>query len=367
MPVTLADIAERASVNVSTVSRILSGNADFPVSPAKRDQVLRLARQFNYVPKRAARSLVSGKTYTIAAVLGSLERDFAAPTFSLVLAEITRRLWAHSYAFTILPVDEGAAADDAVLRTLRGSHADGYFVPFTFLKPKTLNEIQRTGAAIVSLERPLSGESQDAVSHVRFAELPANQTLTRELVRLGHHRALCFGPEHIALRRQRFAPLHEAASQLDAGALELDSLVYTPADTGPLHDREEARIAARRHFDRIRRHTAVVCGSDLMALGLADVIREHGLVPGADISIVGHDNLEASPHFRSTKPWLATIDRRSGEVGRVIADLLLERVRQPTDKPTGREVTLTFISRPSLGPAPQSTDAPATSRQKTIT
>lgn len=359
MQPTLANIARLAEVNPSTVSRIVNGSTKFPVSPQTRDRVLKIAEKLNYQPKRAARALVSGKSFTAAAVLGRFERDLSTPTFALILGELTRELWRHGYALTMLPIDPAKGIDDEILRTVRGSHADGYFVPFSMLQPKTLAELRRAGTPVVSIRRPDEQEplhnadqpSRDGVvSYARLDETTAAREVIDELVRLGHRDVLCFGYD--TLCQQRFKPYHEAAQTLRNHALRLRTCAYQRQTSIWSYARAEARQAAEAHFDAIAGCTAVLCVSDQVALGLMDALIARGIEPGRDISVVGQDNLEENPAGAVDDPMLATVDRNNDGLGRAIAQLLLERM---TGQARGvRTVTLPtrLIRRRTLGPAP---------------
>ena len=358
MQPTLANIARIAEVNPSTVSRIVNGSPEFAVSPATRDRVLRIARQLNYQPKRAARALVSGKSFTAAVVLGRLERDLSSPTFTQTLGALTRELWRHGYALTMLPIDPERGIDEEVLRTVRGSHADGYFVPFTMLKPRTLAELRRAGTPVVSIRRTNhpqderavdEADSDGIVSYARLDEQPAAKQVIAELVRLGHRKVVCFG--YRPQCEERFRLYREAAATYPRGTIELSDCSYERRETGWIHDRATAQREARDRFEVVMRSTAVLCVSDQIANGLMDVLVERGVEPGRDLSVIGQDNLEENPSSMAEQPRLATVDRNNDGLGRAVAKLLLERMTGMSVEPRSMTVPTRLIRRQTLGPA----------------
>lgn len=349
MAPTQADIARRANVTRATVSRIISGRADFSVSADKRAEVLRIAEGLNYRPKRAARALASGRNYTVSLVLGALERDLTSPAFSVLLTETLRTLWGRGYATTILPIDRGGNADEAVLETLRESHADGYIVPNVFLKPRTLRELQRSQTPVVSF-RDANKKKKGAgyISYVEVDEQTAVSEVVNELYRLGHRRFCAFGFNTVLKAR---LPFFRKAIDCEAPEGRLTEYSYLPDGTGPLHDREQARQAARKHWTQLSQHTAILCTSDLVAMGVMDFMAELGIEPGREMSVIGMDNLEQNPSYQpfTGEPWITTIDRQPGKVGRSIAELLLGHM-DGEDRPTTRTVPMRLLLRSTHGP-----------------
>ena len=84
--VTIRDIAERAEVSISTVSRVLSGNA--PVGAAKADAVLQAVRELDYRPNRLARGLAGGRSMTI----GVVTQNVGSPFYDAILRGIVNEL-----------------------------------------------------------------------------------------------------------------------------------------------------------------------------------------------------------------------------------------------------------------------------------
>ena len=83
------------------------------------------------------------------------------------------------------------------------------------------------------------------------------------------------------------------------------------------------------------------CASDLTALGIADVLREKGIIPGKDIALIGYDNIEQLVPFNGT-PFLTTINPCQEELGIMIADMALEAIEGISDTTRFLEANVIF-------------------------
>jgi len=346
---TIRDIARKAGITPASVSRILNQLPGFSAGKVTRENVLAIAKELNYRPKRAARSLVTGRSYTVSVILNTLEHDFVSPTFAMTLSTMIQTLWKKGYSTSFLPVEPADSMDEAVLKTLRESHADGYFLPRGLLLPNTLRELRERGVPVVSLQMSMTPQDPDLVSYVEMDEGPAARELVRELVRLGHRTFACFGPR--SLVPTRFDAFQMAVRDLAPSAV-FRPLSYPPAGTGPLHDRREAHIEASMQIAEARKATAILCTSDLVAWGMIDALREAGLEPGRDITVTGQDNLEENPGVLPAPRdvGLTTIDRNAAGRGLAIAELLLDRIQSPRKTPMTRLVPMSVLFRTTHGP-----------------
>ena len=99
-----------------------------------------------------------------------------------------------------------------------------------------------------------------------------------------------------------------------------------------LFHRDSAREYAEKSLDRLLKYKLLWCSSDLVALGVCDVLKAHGIVPGRDIYVVGFDNLESAlGNFRES--GLTTIDPNWQRGGRMLAELLLDSLESGRSLP----------------------------------
>ena len=352
MSTTISDIAKLAGTNRSTVSRVLNDSPNFSAGAECRKRIISIARKLKYQPRYSAKSLASGKTYCVGVILGTLENDLCSPYFASTLAEMNRTLLENGYTLTLLPINQGKVYDDEVLSTIRRHRCDGYFIGTDMAGSKTMNELSRQKIPL-AIHQASSGIVKSGLCNAAELDLRmAMESLAKEFARCSHQRVAYFVPEFFVNDERLAERLTQLQSALQRQGIDMrdnDIITYRPSAIGCLFDRVEAMHAALLHVDALKLHTAVAACSDLVALGMCDALRMRGIEPGKDIGIVGYDNIEESPNFPTKEPFLTTIDPDNRRMGRVIAEMLLDRIRNPTSTPATRSIPARLIIRKSLG------------------
>ncbi len=170
--ITLKMLAEFAEVDVSTVSRALSG--DPRVKPETRDRIQKLARKHNYRPNLAARHLVAGRTSTILFIISSFENRFEREA-ALPAAEILRK--AGYDMFTALSAND-YGVEQRLLNRLRQGVADGAFlIPGGNEDPTPMRELRRDRRPLILIDRNVAGSGAPLVT-------TDNAAAAAEIVRL---------------------------------------------------------------------------------------------------------------------------------------------------------------------------------------
>lgn len=311
---TIRHVAERAGVSVATVSRALNDRGD--VSVRTRERVRDAARSLGYSVDRAARGLVTQQTRLVAVVVGDNagHRDLSLIFFGKVLAAVSHRLAQSDY--------------DPLL-----------------LQPVDVDPHQRFDAAIL-----IGVDNDDPL----VAELSAREVpLVGVDVRCPGKRAAYVGSDHAEGVRLSLAHLHVLGHRRIAhvaGALN----TVAGAERLAAFRSETARLELRVPEDYVRqgdfssasgyreacallalaeRPTAIIAGSDLMALAALQAIREAGLEPGRDVAVVGFDDLEAAA---LAYPPLTTIRQDRRELGTLAATRAIELMegREQTEPST---------------------------------
>jgi LacI family transcriptional regulator len=168
------------------------------------------------------------------------------------------------------------------------------------------------------------------------------------LVRSGHTSiALVTGPTRYRSARQRLLALEDVAAGSSPDVAFLHRHVELDADDG------EAAMSDLLSLDP--RPTAVVVGGVRILLGVLRAIEAAGLELGRDISFVTTDPMTVAPVFR---PPLASIMRDSFGVGRRAAEVLLERLADPTADPSTSLLPTVYVPRASVGPPPRAQGRP---------
>jgi DNA-binding LacI/PurR family transcriptional regulator len=309
---TLDAVARLAGVGRGTASRVLNGSAQ--VSPEARAAVEAAIVELGYVPNRAARTLVTQRTDSVALVVSeSQERVFGEPFFAGVLRGINAAL-----IETPLQLWLAMAATPEQRRRveahLTGQHVDGVLLLSLHDDDPLPGILRARGMPFVLGGRPARPAPGDAfvdVDNVAGARLAVTH-----LVERGAHRpATVAGPQDMQVGRDRLAG-------------------YRAAWTGPelvaYGDFTEAggHAAMRSLLDREPRLDAVFAASDLMAAGALRALRDAGLRVPADVALAGFEDAGVA---RQTDPPLTTVHQNVDEMGRRMAGLLIDLINGRPD------------------------------------
>lgn len=308
----MSDVARHAGVAIGTVSNTL--NNPEKVSERTRRKVLAAIAELGFVRNDAARSLAAGSSTTIGLVLADLGNSFFVDIARGVEQAVRRRgmnvLIANSdiepdRELRSLELFEQARVAGIILAPLDTSLARSQVLP-----------VRSTPTVFVNFESQTHRLSAVAVDEQRGGALAA-----AHLLGLGRRRILFVGgPLFLTAVRERF----EGAAR---SVQEFDGATFEHVETQGMnirHGRDAAQTILRRGAGA---YDGIIAASDLLAIGLMQVFTEAAdfRVPD-DIAITGYDN----NHFASENAIpVTTVSQPGEEMGRVAADLLLERIRTP--------------------------------------
>lgn len=319
----LRDVARRAGVSVATASRVASGGAR--VRTETRERVERAMRELLYVPP--GRQPSTG-------VIGLLVPELANPIFPALAQAIETRATDAGLASIFCHTTGAAHREVEYVHMLLDHQVDGMI----FISCEMTNlegdhthygRLIDEGARLVFVNGVL--ESLDVPS-VGVDEQVAGELATRHLIELGHERiGFVAGPAHYLPTRQKAAGRERA---LSAAGLAPNGLV-AHAQFGVDGGREGMRIllGARKP------PTAVICSSDVMAIGVLDEAARCGLRVPDDLSVVGFDGVEAADW---TQPLLTTVEQPIDEIAETAVNALKALIDAP-GRPLPR-----YVFRPRL-------------------
>lgn len=332
-PVTIHDVANKAGVAVSSVSRALSSHPD--VSPAMKAKVLAAAAELGYSPDPGAQSLRSGFTRTI----GFVVRDFANPFFGDIIHGVEEAL--NDAGYTLLVTNSGGDPGREVdrLTLLRQRKVDALLL-------SSISEAStRTSRAVASFTRPVVLIDRDPrklhAGSVLLDHAQGVREATDHLIELGHRRiAMITGSTAIRPTRERLRGYTEA---FEAAGLPIDESLQAPGAFSAAFAQETTeRLLSLPAGER---PTAIVAGGVQTTIGVLEALSELGLRPGEDLSLVVCDDL---PWLRVMRPMISVVTRDAEEMGRQAAQLALELIKGAAPRsvtlPTAYEVRET--SRP---------------------
>lgn len=318
---TLEMVAERAGVGRGTVSRVINGSDQ--VSPTTRDSVMRAVRELGYVPNHAARTLVTQRTETIALVVSEpQEHVFAQPFFAHIVRGVSTELTQRG--LQLLLATAGSAAEHERLgEYLASHHVDGVLLVSEHRDDPLPQRLADAGVPYVHGGRPLQAEGS-VVDYVDIDNVGGGYTATRYLLESGRRTVgTVAGPQDMVPGVERLQGYRRALA--DAGRAADDSLVHAGD-----FSYEGGEAAARALLNSAPDIDAVFVGSDLMALAVLRVLREHGRRVPDDVAVVGYDDSSLGLH---SDPPLTTIHQPVEQMGREMARVLVEGMNRERVEP----------------------------------
>lgn len=316
-PPTLEVVAARAGVSRATASRVLRGATN--VSNDAREAVLQAARETAYAPNRAARSLVTRRSDSVAFLVAESEdRLFNDPYFLAMLRGAHARIAAAGLQliFVIASTD---AESEQFEQFAAGGHVDGVLLLSLHGDDRLPQTLERLGVPTVLNGRPLSGDP--SLCYVDSDNLAGARMATELLIERGARRvATITGPQDMCAGQDRLAG-YRAALRAAGRSEELIAAGDFSIEGGARAMRE--LLAAQPDLD------AVFAASDLTAIGAMQVIEQAGRhVPG-DVAVVGFDDIREAG---LTTPALTTVHQSMEDMGRTMASMLLDRIEgHPTE------------------------------------
>lgn len=310
MSVTIRDVARRAGVSTSTVSRVL--NDTTPVSQDKRLLVLEAAEALGYSPNPAALSLLNKRTGGIGVLLPFVNGEF----FSELLSGMDAAAQENG-GFLIISTSHRRPNEFSRAIAALNKRVDGMIVMAPELDPNEAKSILEPDAPVVFVNTRANGLAADTVN---FDNYRGVYTLTRHLIDSGHERiAFVRGPRESwdALERER-------GYRHALGESEL-----TPMEFDGGYDRDSGYAAAQAILHADPLPTAVVAANDYCAFGVLSALHDAGVAVPGQVAVTGFDGL---PNSQYSVPPLTTVSVPIRELGARAIRLLFERLNGEHDE-----------------------------------
>ncbi|MBC2670109.1 LacI family DNA-binding transcriptional regulator [Novosphingobium piscinae] len=354
--VTIRDIARRAGVSITTVSRTLREPA--VVRPDKRERVHQAIAEMNYVPNAIAQQLRRPRHETVIVIVPAIDNPF----FADIVQNI--ELVAHERGYRVLIGETQSRQDrlDHYADMVTTRLADGLILLGALL-PSQMRDA-RTAGLPAPLPLVFACERSDSAygPHVVIDNHGAARTAVAHLIATGCRRiATITGPLDNLLCQDRLAGYR---AELAAAGLPQDPALVAEGD----FSLGSGRAAMLRLLAGADRPDAVFCASDQMAIGALQAIAAAGLAVPGDIAVVGFDDL---PFGAFTVPPLTTIRQPTAAIG-ATAMRMLDALLHGRDLPE-RTVVLphqlvvraSSVAGPPLAPDPPAQPEPP-DRQETL-
>jgi DNA-binding LacI/PurR family transcriptional regulator len=330
-PVTLRDVALRAGVSTSAVSRAFTPGAS--VSAEKRAAIELAASELGYSPSVLASALTTGRTQMI----GLVSNNFHNPVFLEVFDQFTRGLQDRGLRPLLVNLSGDMALDDAV-RMLRRYSVDGVILASSTLPPDYARRFLDVGLPVVHCFGRWSPRPE--VNIVGIDNRAAGRLAAGTLLSRGYRKiAFLGGPDSASSTQDRLAGFLDvtdprgdvqvstsfaAAYSFDAGRAELRRLL----SIGPLAE-------------------AYFCGDDVLSIGALSALDDAGLdVPG-DVGILGLNDMEMA---RWPSINLTTVRQPIADIIAASIDLVVSSLRNPDLPAEARLFGCSIVERGTLRP-----------------
>ena len=297
------EVARRAGVSITTVSRVLNPVSAYPVAPATRRRVLAAASALQYSPSALARALVTRRSHMIGVLLG----DIVDPYFAEIVRGIEDVARRAGYLVVVCNTGRDPGTERRYVTALREYRADAIiFLGGDIFDDQTRRALERELASLAdhgAVALAVAGDHADLpaidIDHAAGAE-----EMVRYLVGLGHRRiGFISGPLMVSTSRYRrdgfLAGM--AAAGLQSDLIVESDFAYAGGQT-----------AAASLLQLAQGPTALFAANDQMALGALAACRSAGLRVPADVTVVGFGNTSAAEH---AVPALTTVSMPRHQLG----------------------------------------------------
>ena len=321
--VTIKDVAKRANVSITTVSRVIN-ETEHSVSPETRERVLRAIQELGFSPNALARGLHRNETRTI----GLIIPDISNPYYPSIVRGVEDEAQAQGYTIILANTYRSKEKITKYLNVFREKRVDGIIFTGGGVARDAADEnfFEQSNIAAVVI-----GKSRNAkLPSVQVNNVQAAREACEYLIQKGHKKiATITGPGNSITAVDRLEGYYQA---LKHNGIEI---------------REELIIQGNFEFDsgyqavdvlleKDKDITAIFAHNDMMAIGAMKALAEKGLRVPDDIAIIGFDNIPLSLYVT---PGLSTVTVPVYEMGRtsmkILADLLAKvEVSRITTLPT---------------------------------
>jgi DNA-binding LacI/PurR family transcriptional regulator len=327
---TIYDVASKAGVSISTVSRVLN-NPD-KVNAETRFSVLEAIEKLSFIPKAEARARAL-KTYQR---IGVLTPHFTAPSFVQRLRGVGAALRKTNAELIIYTVETSGQLN-SYLETIPINHnLDGLIIMSLQFKKDYAKRLLAHGLQTVLVEYP-----HNILNSVEIEDVAGGKMAAQYLIRKGHQ-VLGFVGDTV-VPEFGIHPITQRLSGFRQGLADHGLVLKDENILLATYDMEDTRQKAAQFLKKANRPTAIFAATDLQAIAILRTAREVGLRVPQDLAILGFDNLDLAEYV-----GLTTISQHLDESGQVAVELLLSRISDPGRPVQHIQLPLTIVERETV-------------------
>ncbi|WP_415909601.1 LacI family DNA-binding transcriptional regulator [Oleiharenicola sp. Vm1] len=327
----LIDVARRAKVNISTVSRVLNGTGK--IGEETRARVLKVMRETGYKPNRVARRLrtTDGTSHLLGLIIPNIQNIF----FADLARGVEDVAYSNNFAVLLCNYDEDEARERFYLDVMQSESVDGIILPPIHEHDPAVMQVVKSGLPVVCVDRSLAAGNLDKVEvdNHRGALEAVNHIIAQ-----GHRRiGLIGGPADSSTGRERLRGYKDAHA---AAGLAVKTELMRFGD----YKQGSGQVLANELLSLSDPPTALFVCNGLMTAGALEAIASRGLRIPKQVAIVGFDEMPLASVFN---PPLTVVRQPAYEVGKCAAELLLKRIEDPNRPATSLRLVPDLMVRKS--------------------
>jgi LacI family transcriptional regulator len=310
--ITIKDIARKANVSHTTVSRALNNKSR--IKNETKDKILTIARELNYRPDFIARSLVMKRTKTLGLVITTI----ANPFYIELSQGIETTAISQGYNIILCSTNYDLSAERKYIDMLRSKGVDGIILTSAHMGDPNIVGLAEEGFPIILINRrTYHPVVKEKVDYVGVDNILGGFLAVEHLIRLGHKRIGVIGGSSES--SVGFERLEGGKKALTTYGMEVIGDLFLEGD----FLKGSGYQGGKRFLKMDEPPTAIFATNDYMALGTYQAIVEEGRRVPEDIALIGFNDIE----FAAMKGIeLTTVGQKKYEMGALSVKMLVERI-----------------------------------------
>lgn len=328
----LITISKRTGYSISTVSRVLNGQAErYRISKKAVDIISTEAKRCNYTPSLLAKGLRTRKTNTLGLIILNIDNPYFSNISNIVIHQ------AKDHGYTVILVDslENENDEKEAVRSLLSREVDGIIAVPCGQDPLFLEEVNKNSVPVVQIDRYYNNS---ALPYVSTNNYEGGRIATEYLLSRGHKKIACICGTPSAMPSQE--RVRGYIDVMKKAGLESEIFV-SGEDFSVMNGYLETKLLLNSNH----RPTAIFTLSNTILLGSMKAINESGLKVNEDISIISFDN---NTYLDYLNPPITRIGQPTDEIGTLAVKIMLQRLEGNRDLETKILLPPELIERNSV-------------------
>lgn len=318
MGITIRDIAKAANVSIAAVSMAINNRSG--ISHKTRSKILRIAKELNYIPNLAARSLISNRSLTIGVIIN----DITDPFYPELARSIDKKADERGYNMILCNSDSDSKRERRSLENLMGKQVDGIIFSSILCENSTIDLLLEKRFPFVLTNRiPVNYPSGEEVDYVIIDNYSGGYRAVEHLYRIGHDKIAIVAAHMNA--SNMIERTKGARSAMKKHGIQCNTNFFIECE----YSRRRAFLAAKGLLSSEDPPTAFFVQDDNLALGVREAVLSSGAKIPEDVALVGFDDIAFTA---LTGVELTTVSHKIDEMGTLATEILINKIENSTGR-----------------------------------